>query len=488
LSGFADRSAFQLENLHFYGGLFDMAAVGLQHVLPLDIYDTRHLLCGVIGVLGVVGTWRLAREIGGPRVGFIAAALLSLTASWYGAMFNNTKDIPFAVGVVWALYFACLLVAQLPRPRLRHILFFGAVLGATMAVRIGAAFVVFALAITVTLHGVGTARNRGWRAAVRDLGSTAIRLVPAALTAYAIMGMFWPWSVMSPLNPLLAVGELTHFPIRTEIDNEFYRATELPFEYLPVYVAIKVPEITLFGLALFIGWSSLQAARAGRRTLSPALLQTAVILLLIALPVIYFVVMRPSLYNGMRHFFFIVPPLCIAAAEGLDRLWARMPAARPWAGFVFGMALLVVAAHEIVSMVRLHPHQYVYYNALVGGPGGAFRSYEMDYWSNFLPQALELLEQQLAAEHGGKPPARKYVVGVCTNEEVLKRYAPPYLEPTKNWQQADFIITTTNTDCDTYASGRTVIEIAREGAVLGLVKDRRPGTTALGNLKQPTIR
>jgi hypothetical protein len=52
----------------------------------------------------------------------------------------------------------------------------------------------------------------------------------------------------------------------------------------------------------------------------------------------------------------------------------------------------------------------------------------------------------------------------------------------------DEIITTTNTDCDTYASGRTVIEIAREGAVLGLVKDRRPGTTALGNLKQPTIR
>jgi hypothetical protein len=150
--------------------------------------------------------------------------------------------------------------------------------------------------------------------------------------------------------------------------------------------------------------------------------------------------------------------------------------------------LLTVAAHQIVGMVSLHPHQYVYYNALVGGPGGAFRRYEMDYWSNFLPQALELLEQQLAAEHGGRAPARKYVVGVCTKEEILKQYAPPYLEATKDWQRADFIITTTNTDCDTYASGRTVIEIAREGAVLGLVKDRRPGTTALGNLKQPTVR
>ena len=32
-------------------------------------------------------------------------------------MFNNPKDIPFAVGMVWALYYLVRLVPELPRPR-----------------------------------------------------------------------------------------------------------------------------------------------------------------------------------------------------------------------------------------------------------------------------------------------------------------------------------------------------------------------------------
>jgi len=487
LSGFADRSAFHYDNLYLYGGLFDMAAVALQHLLPFEPYDTRHLLCGLIGVLGIAGTWRLAREVAGPRVGFLAAALLALTASWYGAMFNNTKDIPFATGMVWALYFSCLLVAELPRPRLRHVLCFGAVLGAALSVRVGAVFLVFYLAIAVMLHALAVARRQGWRAAASDLWRATLALAPSAPLAYGIMALFWPWSVMSPLDPLLAVGQLTNFPFRTELDDHFYRATDLPSDYLPVYVAIKVPEITLLGLAVLVGWAGI-LVRRGRGTLSPRALQATVIVLSVAIPVMYFVIMRPSLYNGMRHFFFIVPPLCIGAAVGLNRFWSWASAQRRWGYSAVAASLLFVASHETVNMIQLHPHEYIYYNALVGGPGGAFRRYEMDYWSNFLPQALDLLEQQLKAEHGGKPPVRRYMVGLCTKEEILKEYAPSYLVPTKDWRRADFIITTTNTDCDKYAGGRTVIEIVREGAVLGMVKDRRPGTTALGNSSRPLIR
>jgi len=490
-SGFADRSAFHFDNLYLYGGLFDMLAVALQHVLPLEPYDTRHLLCGLVGVLGIAGTWRLAREIGGPRVGFIAAALLSLTASWYGAMFNNTKDIPFAAGMVWALYFACLLIADLPRPRLRHALWFGTILGLTAGIRVGAFFILFYFFGAVAVYLVATARQQGWRAAARDLRSTVFGLLPAAPLAYAIMAVFWPWSVMSPLNPLLAVAQLTSFSILTELDNEFYRATELPFDYLPVYVAIKIPEITLAGLAALAGWAVFAVARRPWTPVSRATLQGIVILLSVVLPFAFFVVMRPSLYNGMRHFFFIIPPLCAGAAVGLDRLWAQAAARRRWARPAIAAGLAIIAVHEIANMVRLHPHEYVYYNMLVGGPGGAFRRYEMDYWSNFLPQALDLLDQLLKAEHGGKPPVRKYVVGLCTKEEILKEYGPAYLVPTKDWRQADFVIATTNTDCDKVADrvvgGRTVIEIVREGAVLGMVKDRRPGMTAR-NSTPPTIR
>src|SRR5665213_1865542 len=44
-SGFKDQSVFNFENLYLYGGLFDMTAIGLSHLLPIDPYDLRHILC-----------------------------------------------------------------------------------------------------------------------------------------------------------------------------------------------------------------------------------------------------------------------------------------------------------------------------------------------------------------------------------------------------------------------------------------------------------
>ena len=52
-SGFADQSVFHFKTLYLYGGLFDVLAVGLQNILPLDAYAVRHLLSGLIGVGGI---------------------------------------------------------------------------------------------------------------------------------------------------------------------------------------------------------------------------------------------------------------------------------------------------------------------------------------------------------------------------------------------------------------------------------------------------
>lgn len=43
-SGFIDEALFHFRNLYLYGGLFDLVAIGLQKLIPLDPYDVRHLL------------------------------------------------------------------------------------------------------------------------------------------------------------------------------------------------------------------------------------------------------------------------------------------------------------------------------------------------------------------------------------------------------------------------------------------------------------
>ena len=134
-SGMTDLALFHLDNLYLYGGLFDVVATLLAKVVPLDLYDLRHLLCALIGIGGIAATGATARLIAGPRAGFIAALMLTLCGAWYGAMFNHTKDIPFAAAMIAATYFLLRIARDLPKPRLRDVVMFGLLMGAALGIR-----------------------------------------------------------------------------------------------------------------------------------------------------------------------------------------------------------------------------------------------------------------------------------------------------------------------------------------------------------------
>src|ERR1700712_626646 len=99
-SGFRDQGVFHFQNLYLYGGLFDVAAVLLGHIFPIDPYDLRHILCAMIGIGGIGAAAATARLIAGPRAALISAVALSACGPWYGTMFNHTKDIPFAAAMM----------------------------------------------------------------------------------------------------------------------------------------------------------------------------------------------------------------------------------------------------------------------------------------------------------------------------------------------------------------------------------------------------
>ena len=100
-SGFSDQRALSFVNLYAYGGGFDMLAALAAKILPFDLFETRRLMGAVLGVTGLVITWRLGRRVGGPLAAAIAVALLATCPLYYGNMFMNAKDSPFAVAMVF---------------------------------------------------------------------------------------------------------------------------------------------------------------------------------------------------------------------------------------------------------------------------------------------------------------------------------------------------------------------------------------------------
>ena len=221
-SGLADRDLFTYQNLYLYGGLFDVIAVGLAKVLPIDPYALRHVLCALTGIGGIAAAALTARLVAGPRAGLIAAVALSLCGAWYGAMFNHTKDIPFAAAMMTATFFLVRLARDLPSPRMRDVLAFGFLTGAALGVRsLGLLlFVYLALAIVIQLPW----REHG-RARLRFATAAVLKTAPAVALAYLIMIAAWPWAALSPLNPirgLFAFSEF-HYAIRTVFEGRITR-------------------------------------------------------------------------------------------------------------------------------------------------------------------------------------------------------------------------------------------------------------------------
>jgi hypothetical protein len=470
---FADRAVLSYHNLYLYGGVFDGLVALANLVSPLGEYETSHLLNALVGLLGMVGCWKLANTLAGPRAAFLAAVLLIVTPSWYGHMFNNPKDIPFAAGMTWSLYYMARLGDALPSPPAGLIIKLGIALGLTLGMRVGGVIAFIYLAIMIGTGLLAQARAAGIRPALHDgirIGWQA--LLPIAAIAYGIMLLCWPWAQQDPLhNPLNALRLFSHikWDINVLFEGRLVNSLNLPAEYLPVYIAVMLPEIVLILLLLAIPVcvATLMVRRAAAGTIRPGyvLLFTA-----IGFPFVYFVILRPVTYDCARHFLFVLPPIAVAAGVVADKLlaYARGIVAR---GAVVA-ALAAGIGSQVVTMIELHPHEYVYYNELVGGVKGAEDKFELDYWGNSYAEAVRELSQYLERERAGGR-YKVYHVAVCSSGTSASYFFPPFLKMAKDDNETDFYISVTRLGCDDAFEGDEIITVEREGAILSVVKDRR---------------
>jgi hypothetical protein len=476
-SGFRDQSVFSFQNLYLYGGLFDIVAVALSHLVPIDPYDLRHILCALIGIGGIGATAATARLIAGPRAGLIAALGLSLCGAWYGTIFNHTKDVPFAAAMMGATPFLIRIARSLPAPRAGDVAAFGLLAGAALGMRVlGLLLVIYAgaaIALYLPRPWFGHGRAR-WRFAALS----ALRLLPALLLAYLIMVMAWPWAALSPLNPirgLLAFSEF-QYDIRTVLAGQVYEMASAPRLYVPIYILIRVPLLMLLGAALAIMFALLPRLAAGSAQRQRK--DVALVALTAIFPLACQVIWHGPAFTGMRHFLFVIPALAVLAGIGLDKALTAL-ATR---GRLIGSgALAAVAAClllDAVTLVRLHPYEYLYYNPVVGGLQGASRRYDLDYWFASMPEAIHQLESYLRRTEPSDAarPAPLYSVAVCGERLPFEKIVTlPELrwDFKPQWDQSEFFIAPTQMNCDGDLDGKVIGTVERLGTVIAYIKDRR---------------
>jgi hypothetical protein len=471
-SGFADRRALSFVNLYMYGGGYDILATLAAKILPFGLFETRRVVGALIGVIGLFATWRLGRRLGGPFAGLMALVLLAACPLYYGHMFINAKDGPFATYMVIALLGIVRALDEYPRasPATMALCAVGA--GLAIGARVLGGFAVLEALLPLFFILAVRLRERGASAAAAELGAYLAPFIPAVILAYLIMGLVWPWAVLSPFNPFHAVEYFSNFfekPWRELFDGQINLVPDMPRSYVPTLTALQTPVLMLtlgiLGVAGAIA-AVVRGARSGLGVGRRAAL--CAVLLAALLPMLITVAERPAMYNGIRHFVFTFPPLAVLGA--LAAAWIARCLQR------FGVAagaLAVIAgiASPVIEMIRLHPYQYTYYNHLIGGVAGARPRFMVDYWGLSMTQASRRLRSWIAARDE-KPPGRPWKVAVCGPHPAVEVALGPGFSTIWDPNGADFAVMLNEFYC-AKLDAPVILQVVRDGVVYARVYDIR---------------
>jgi hypothetical protein len=154
------------------------------------------------------------------------------------------------------------------------------------------------------------------------------------------------------------------------------------------------------------------------------------------LPVSFVMSRQASLYDGIRHTLFIIPLLAVIAAWAAVRLWRSLGRFRVLAT-VFAT---IYAAYLGADLVILHPLEYTAMNAFAGGTAGAYRRFELDYWSAASTEALRQLESRLdwSGALAAAPPS--ILVCISNREHMIKLMLGSKWRVELDPEKADFVI------------------------------------------------
>jgi hypothetical protein len=389
---------------HPFGGLLSAASCRLlwdtlgwmpalaAHHLPIVLW-VAVLLC-------VLVRWAALRW--GAVAGVAAALSLLLAPRFLADAFNNLKDAPEA-----CLYALAILAfaAALARPRHWRFALAGALTGLALAQKFNALFI----PPQVLLYW-------GLASAARKLRGRPAIPFPWLGALIAAAAGFIAWLAVSPMM-------WTDTLEGTRVFVDYWRKQGLmPFEVNRWDGLLSwlwaTPPVLLALAALGACWPRLESD------------DRCLLLLGVALPIGRTALPGAINFDGVRHFLEFQPFLALLAAAGVAWLLellarmrpARAPDGRPSAALAGALLVLLFAA-PARAVVLTWPNGTCYFNAFVGGLGGAQArgiASATDYWAGSYWQGLAWLD-----EHA--EPGASLLVPVAS--QVAAAAAPERLRP-----------------------------------------------------------
>ena len=492
-SGFSDRAMFTdvEETLWYYGPWFQILIAAVQSLGIAEHWTARHAVTFSAGLAGIAMVVPLARRVVGPWAGVTALTLCLTTGYLYGSLFYSPIDVSFLFSMT-AATLAIVVMAGRSVPSWAATISAGTLSGLAVATRSSGVITLVYLIGAMALCGLEAfveCQSYALRKRLAQIGArTGVAVLLAFLSALAL----WPWlQVGNPFKQFTsAFAYFASHPASWDFVHwgESVSTQHLPWTYVPAQLAARLPEVflLLLTIGLLAGLSSafsfvtrVRGASLSRWTaLALILAQSRLTLVLwaaVLLPLAFIIVNGSTLYDGVRHVFFLIPLLAVLAGYGFVRLLPLTMRAPT----IMAAGVGAYLGYHVYVLAALHPLEYIAFNAAAGGVHGAYGRFDMDYWAQAATVALRRLEDRLNLERPTEsaPTLPSLLICIPWREAGVE---PMYRRPWRletDASKADYLIATERMNCAENQPVVLIDEVKRFGRPFAWTYARQPQGT-----------
>lgn len=442
------------------------AIVDVLYYLPQKIlsqnhnFELLHLTKGLAASFTLIAVYLIITSVITKNKAYAAtgAVLLIFFPRWLGDIFDNHMDGTAATLYAFELLFAVKLINS---KNLKNFSLWLIALAALSAVSFSHRPFLIILPFIGILMAIITAKFK-FKVTTKVIIGILILFI---ITLYILLNLIDPYvRANGPAAIVQKIGLSENYSVYRGaqlFEGKYIFSKDLPWYYLPKWIVITTPIITLILFAL--GSFNLLKSLFIKQKEIGIKLSKGLILASFFVPVIIVILTKPVLFDAWRHLLFLSVPLVIIAASGFQFL--ADSSFRPLRYIAFITVFLSLAT-TAKAMWELHPYQYLFFNSLTGGLKGAYQKYDTDYWAKTNKEA-----SLWARDHIATNPAKVYKFRACSSKYTSFHYFAKNMVWEKTISQADYFICITKFNGHKAVSDKnTLYIVTRQGTPLNYVK------------------
>lgn len=374
----------------------------------------KHYMTFLVSLITYGAVAGLVAILCGADYAWFGAFTLVFFPLFWGHSFFNPKDPPFAALFTLTTLLGAYLInfyvtANEPikfgkNKATFYTVLFGLLVGLLSGIRIGGFLVLFFILATYFILQISEGFNR--EKLLKFAGLYLLLCVTWFITNTICYPAFWSNPIGGFLETLDYLSQ-HRLQIKVLFAGQLIPIQSLPWNYLPTWMFMSIPLIFQLG---FVVGTSLILARYSRLSNLQRACAILILFQVVFLPLVAIVKQSP-IYDGMRHFLFILPGLAVISATAF--IWIYQQLSQTSFKIIAATFIAVVYSAIAFDMVALHPYQYAYINRVSGGLEKVHKRYDTEYWGLSLREGMEWIN------HNAQPGTTVLVGGFIYSAQLF---------------------------------------------------------------------